>query len=111
MSISNPERLIIWEAKEVSAQLKEFKPEIVKNFPLPRYASIFWSNPTIESFHQALTSVSVEQLFYGLESVAHRNKNKDWIMSFLEIEYKQKTSSVPYDLVAAIEFWLISNHN
>ena len=74
----------------MSAQLKEFKPAIVKNFPLPRYASIFWSNPTMGSFHQALTSVSVEQRFYGLESVAHRNKNKEWIMSFREIELNKK---------------------
>ena len=108
---SSPESLVIWEAKDVAVQLKDFKPEFIKNFPLPKYASIFWSNPTLENLHKALTVVDIEPLFYGLMTVAHRSKNRDWINSLLEIEYKQKTSAVPYDLVAAIEFWLISIHN
>lgn len=105
---NNPERIIIWEAKDVSVQLKDFNPGIVKNFPMPRYASVFWSNPTLENLHKALAVVDIEPLFYGLMTVAHRTKNKDWIKDFLEIEYKQKTSAVPYDLVAALEFWLLN---
>jgi len=106
---SNPERLVIWEAKDVTVQLKDFSPQIIKNFSLPKYASVFWSNPTLENLHKALAVIDIEPLFYGLMTVAHRTKNKDWINSLLEIEYKQKTSAVPYDLIAALEFWLIIN--
>ena len=101
----NPENLVIWERKSVVTTAN------TKKFDLPKYLFAFWNKPDIKSFHLALQVAVVEQIFAGLITKAHNTKNKEWLNDFLEIDYKNKTSALPYDLKTALEIWLIKTHN
>ena len=107
----NPSNLVIWEAKTVTAQLKNINQELIRNFEMPKYLFAFWNKPSVKAFHLALQVAAVEQIFAGLITKAHNSKNRDWLTSFLEIDYKNKTSALPYDLKAALEIWLVKTHN
>lgn len=100
-----PENLVIWERKSVVTNGDNRK------FDLPKHLSAFWNKPDIESFHLALEVAVAEQIFSGLVTRAHREKNKVWLNDFLEIDYKNKTSALPYDLKTALEIWLVKIHN
>lgn len=101
----NPPNLIIWERKAVTTKSEN------KNFEMPKYLFAFWNKPSIKSFHLALQVSAVEQIFAGLITGAHKKQDKKTLKEFLEIDYKNKTSALPYDLKTAIEFWLIKTHN
>lgn len=101
----NPTNLVVWEHKSVTTKAEN------KNFEMPKYLFAFWNKPSIKNFHLALQVAAVEQIFAGLITKAHNTKNRDWLKSFLEIDYKNKTSALPYDLKAALEIWLIKTHN
>ena len=101
----NPVNLIIWEHKGVTTKAEN------KNFEMPKYLFAFWNKPDIKSFHLALQVAVVEQIFAGLVTKAHREKNTIWLNDFLLIDYKQKTSASPYELKTALEIWIIKIHN
>jgi hypothetical protein len=70
-------------------------------------------DPNLSTLRLALSTVPVEQLFASLATRVHkvllgqgRISKKIDPLELLEIDYKQKTSSVPYDLTAALEIWL-----
>ena len=102
--------LCIWEPKDVSTQLKEIPSH---RFDLPKHIFAFLDNPNVSTFHLALGTAPVEQIFASLATRVHkvllgqgRTSKKIDPLDLLEIDYKQKTSSVPYDLTAALEIWL-----
>src|SRR3989344_5342157 len=104
------ENIIIWESKEVTAQVKDLPST---KFDLPKYIFNFLDNPALESFHKCLEVMPVEQIFASLATRVHKallgqgriakNINP---RELLDLEYKQKTSSPPYDLTSALEIWL-----
>jgi len=104
------ENIIIWESKDVTAQVKDLPST---KFDLPKYIFNFLDNPTLESFRKCLEVMPVEQIFASLATRVHkallgqgRIAKKINPAELLEIEYKQKTSSPPYDLASALEIWL-----
>lgn len=111
------ENIVIWEAKDVSAQVKDMPS---KRFDLPKHIFTFLDNPNLSTFHSALGTAPVEQIFASLVTRLHkvllgqgrfnRQFSNSQLSTFnsqlLQIDYKQKTSSVPYDLTAALEIWL-----
>ncbi|MBI5358269.1 hypothetical protein HZB69_01410 [Candidatus Amesbacteria bacterium] len=101
----NPLNLVIWEHKAVTTKAEN------KNFEMPKYLFAFWNKPTLKNFHLALQVAAVEQIFAGLITGAHKKQDKKTLKEFLDIDYKNKTSALPYDLKAALEFWLIKTHN
>jgi len=104
------ENMVIWEPKDVSAQVKDLPST---KFDLPKYIFNFLDNPALESFHKCLEVMPVEQIFASLATRVHKallgqgriakNINP---RELLDLEYKQKTSSPPYDLTSALEIWL-----
>ena len=102
--------MVIWEPKDVSAQVKDLPST---KFDLPKYIFNFLDNPALESFHKCLEVMPVEQIFASLATRVHKallgqgriakNINP---RELLDLEYKQKTSSPPYDLTSALEIWL-----
>ena len=102
--------ICIWEPKDVSTQIKETPSQ---RFDLPKHIFAFLDNPNLSTLHLALSTVPVEQLFASLATRVHkvllgqgRTSKKIDPIDLLEIDYKQKTSSAPYDLTAALEIWL-----
>ncbi len=102
---ANPTNLVIWEHKAITTKAEN------KNFEMPKYLFAFWNKPTLKNFHLALQVAAVEQIFAGLITGAHKRQDKKTLKEFLDIDYKNKTSVLPYDLKAALEFWLIKTHN
>lgn len=104
------ENIIIWESKDVSAQVKDLPNT---TFGLPKHIFAFLDNPNLSTLHLALSTTSVEQIFASLATRVHkallgqgRTTRNIKPEELLEIEFKQKTSSPPYDLTAALEIWL-----
>jgi hypothetical protein len=108
LETENPSNLIIWECRDVSAQIKKGE---VKYFPYPKHIFKFLDTPNLKTFHESLKTEPVEMLFASLVTRTLKNKNQKWLDELLLIDYKQKTSTVPYNLIAALEFWLISINN
>lgn len=106
LKLENPANLIIWESKDVSKSLEGGSPS--KLFSFPKHIFKFLDTPNLETFHAVLKNEPVEMIFASLVTRTLKNNNQKWLDELLEIDYKQKTSSAPYDLVAAMEFWLIS---
>ncbi|MBI2008409.1 hypothetical protein HYS82_02005 [Candidatus Amesbacteria bacterium] len=103
------ENIVIWEPKDVSTQLKNIPST---KFDLPKYIFTFLDNPTLNSFHKCLEVLPVEQIFASLATRVHKNllgvgriSKKINPKDLLDIEYKQKTSSPPYDLTTALEIF------
>lgn len=101
----NPNNLVIWEHKAVTTKAEN------KNFEMPKYLFAFWNKPSLKNFHLALQIAAVEQIFAGLITGAHKRQDRQALKEFLEIDYKNKTSALPYDLKAALEIWLVKTHN
>lgn len=104
------ENIVIWEPKDVSIQLKDIPSS---KFDLPKHIFSFLDNPTLESFHRCLEVMPVEQIFASLATRVHKSllgqgriSKKINPKELLDMEYKQKTSSPPYDLTTALEIWL-----
>lgn len=95
--------ITIWEGKDISTQVKDLPN---RNLELPKYIFKFLDSPTIEGLHLVLQTMPVEQILASLATRAHKQLKLDWIKSLLTIDYAQKTSQAPYDLVAALELWI-----
>lgn len=92
--------ITIWENKAVITSLPN------KSFDLPKYIFKFLDNPTIEGLHLVLQTMPVEQIFASLATRAHKQLKTKQITDLLQIDYKHKTSFMPYDLVMALELWI-----
>lgn len=95
--------IIIWEPKDVSTKVKDFKN--VQKFDLPKYIFGFLDNPTISGLHQVLQTMPAEQILASLATRAHKRANTKWLQELLAIDYKIKTGVLPYDLATALELW------
>ncbi len=101
------ENILIWESKDVTTQLKEFSPQIIKSFVLPKYIFNFLDRPTIPGLHQVLQTMPAEQILASLATRAHKQVNTKWLEELLAIDYKLKTGLLPYDLSTALELWCV----
>lgn len=95
--------IIVWESKDVSSQIKNFKN--VQKFDLPKHIFAFLDNPTLSTLHLALSTTEPEVLFASLATRAHKRANTKWLQELLAIDYKLKTGALPYDLTTALELW------
>lgn len=95
--------VIIWESKDVSTQLKNFKN--IQKFDLPKYIFSFLDSPTIPGLQQVLQTMPPEQILASLATRAHKRANTKWLQELLAIDYKLKTGALPYDLTTALELW------
>lgn len=95
--------IIIWEGKDITTQLKNFKS--VQKFDVPKHIFAFLDNPTLSTFHLALSTTEPEVLFASLATRAHKRANTKWLQELLAIDYKLKTGILPYDLATALELW------
>jgi len=97
--------IIIWEGKDVTSQLKNFKS--VQKFDLPKHIFKFLDAPSLSTLHLALSTIEPEVLFASLATRAHKRANTKWLQELLAIDYKLKTGTLPYDLAAALEMFVI----
>lgn len=111
---------VVWEPKDVSSQLKTIDARLIAKFDLPKHIFKFLDNPSLETLHLALSTAPVEQVYASLATRLHkvllgqgrftRKLSFDQLSAMnhdlLAIDYRQKTSSAPYDLTAALELWL-----
>lgn len=95
--------VIIWEGKDVSAQVKDFSQ--VQKFDLPKHIFAFLDSPSLSTFHLALSTVEPEVLFASLVTRAYKRANTKWLHELLAIDYKLKTGILPYDLTTGLELW------
>ncbi len=95
--------IILWESKDVTSQLKNFKP--APKYDLPKYIFNFLDRPTISGLHQVLQTMPAEQILASLATRAHKRANTEWLEELLAIDYKLKTGALPYDLATALELW------
>ena len=95
--------IIIWEGKDVTTQLKNFKS--VQKYDFPKYIFSFLDSPTISGLHQVLQTMPAEQILASLATRAHKRANTSWLKSLLDLDYKLKTGALPYNLAAALELW------
>jgi DNA polymerase III delta subunit len=128
--------IYIWEAKDVTTQLKSFPPLSIKRFDLPKYIFQYLDNFDLESLHKSLESVSEEQILSMLAKQVHKlivaksgsgdyppwQKNKllsqskqysdaklvTMLNALLDIDYKNKNSQLPYNLSVALELWTLT---
>ncbi len=129
--------MVLWESQDVSAAVKIFPPAVIKKFVLPKYLFQFVDNLSLAGFNQALAGAAPEQILALLARRLHDliliKENKGtfppWqaaklksqasrfslsqlsslTSQLLSIDYAQKTSSSPYGLTAALQFWLAKN--
>ena len=99
--------IIIWESKDVTSQLKDFDPKLIRKFDLPKHIFKFLDDPTISHLHLALSTTLPEIVFASLVTRAHKRANTKWLQELLAIDYKLKTGTLPYDLAAALEMFVI----
>lgn len=95
--------ILIWESKDVSSQIKNFKN--IQKFDLPKYIFGFLDNPTISGLHQVLQTMPPEQILASLATRAYKRANTKWLQELLTLDYQLKTGSRPYDLTTALELW------
>ena len=133
--LSKPGDVVVWEGKDVAAKIKDFDPQLVRRFDLPKYVWKFLDDLTVNSLQLALTTAAAEQMLAllaghvrklimvnqgGLNLPAWQlgklkaqlarfdlDKLVDMQQQLLEIDYAQKTSSAPYDLAAALEIFVV----
>ena len=113
--------LFLWDAKDISAQIKDFSPNTIKRFDLPKYIFSFLDDLDLSTFRKCLENMPVEQLFASLITRLHKvlvgegrfkkpfSTSQLAIMNsqLLKIDYAQKTGAAPYDLTTALELWLL----
>lgn len=127
--------VVVWESKDVSAKIKEFDPQIVRRFDLPKYVFKFLDDLSLSSLQLSLQSAAAEQILALLAGHIHKlilvkegmsslpgwqtSKLKSQVLRFnldkltdlsrklLQIDYAQKTSALPYDLATALEIFVV----
>lgn len=103
----------VWEPKDVSSQLKDFPPQVVRRFDLPRHIFKFLDHPSLTTLHLALSVTPSEVVFASLVTRLHKQiasgnlQTLSRYQQLLDIDYKLKTSALPYDLATALELWLL----
>lgn len=108
-----PENVTIWEGKDVSPQLISFPPGTIKRFDLPKHLFRFLDRPSLANLRLALSTAVPEIVFASLvtrlrkQIAAGRHDLVAPYSRLLAIDYQLKTSSLPYDLAAALELWVI----
>lgn len=95
--------IIIWEPKDVSSQVKDFKD--VRKFDLPKHIFKFLDSPSLDNLHLSLGTMEPEIIFASLVTRAYKQQKLTWLKDLLEIEYKLKSGNLPYDLSTALELW------
>lgn len=128
--------IFIYESKNQSVQLKQFPPALVKLFNLPSSIFTFLDTFSISHLNSALKDSPPEKVLYLLSAHIHKmilhKQNKSNLpiwqskkltsqvakyslhqlfrmqKNLLELDYKNKTSSTPYHLGAALELWTLS---
>lgn len=136
--LSKPGDVVVWEGKDVSAKIKEFDPQLVRRFDLPKYMWKFLDDLSLNSLLLALDSTSPEQILALLAGHIRKlvtikegvinlpswqlSKIKSQMAKFdleklismnrelLQIDYAQKISAVPYDLATALEIFVVRLH-
>ncbi len=101
--------IVVWEPKDVSAQLKDFPGSLIRQFDLPRHIFKFLDHPSLSTLHLALTTTLPEIVFASLVTRAHKQANTKWLQELLAIDYKLKTGALPYDLSTALELWVANS--
>lgn len=107
--------LLLWEPKDVSAQLKGFPQKLITKFDFPKHIFTFLDNLDLVTYHKLLSQMPVEQIFASLVTRAHKvltaesrsNKSLD-ILKLIEIDYQLKTGQLATDLSTALELLLVS---
>lgn len=127
--------VVVWEGKDVSAKIKEFDPQLVRRFDLPKYVFKFLDDLSLSSLQLSLQSAAAEQILALLAGHIHKlilvkegmSSLPDWQTSklksqvsrfsldkltdlsrkLLQIDYAQKTSALPYDLATALEIFVV----
>lgn len=139
LSVNTPAGIVVWEAKDVSSQLKTYPVASVRKFELPKYVFQFLDSFSLPALRSALRTTAPELVFSLLSGHLHKLiMVKDGIGSFpswqqsklrslasrftlgrllkmneelLTIDLKQKTSSAPYSLSAALELFTVKINN
>ena len=69
--INNQDKdIIVWEPKDLSAKVKNFKN--VQKFDLPKYIFSFLDNPTVPGLHLVLQTMPAEQIMLSAELLTAR---------------------------------------
>ncbi len=130
--------IVVWEGKDVSTKIKEFDPQLVRRFDLPKYVFKFLDDLSLSNLQLSLLTTAPEQIVALLAGHLHKlvlvkegaanlpswqlSKLKSQVTKFtlfqlqdlvsqlLEIDYAQKTSAVPYDLATALEIFVVRLH-
>ena len=95
--------IIIWEPKDVSAKVKDFKN--VQKFDLSKHIFLFLDSPLLSSLHLALSTAPAEVVFASLVTRSYKRTNTKWLASLLDLDFKLKSGALPYDLATALELW------
>ncbi len=135
---SNPNLpIIFWDGKDVTPQLTTHNPQHILKYDLPKHIFQFLDNLQLTTYHLALKSTDPEPILALLARRIHdlilvkekRGKFPSWQASKLElqakkythlhlttynsqlldIDFKNKSGDLPYDLAVALELWLIKN--
>ncbi len=133
--LADPEiGIVFWEGKDVSDQLKEFPQNIYQKFDLPRSTFNFLNTFSLLDLTNSLQTSPPEQilnlLINHLHSLIlekeHLGEPSGWkseklnkqsskysllkltelYLDLLDLDYKNKTSSFPYNLVSGLELWV-----
>ncbi len=135
LSTHNTADILVWEGKDISAKLKDFGPQLVRRFDLPKYVFKFLDDLSLGNLQLSLQTAAPEQILALLaghirklimvkEEVVNLPswqlaKLKQQMAKFsleklaemnhqlLEIDYAQKTSAAPYDLATALEIFVV----
>jgi len=99
--------IFVWECKDVSSQLKSFPANIIQKFDLPKVIFAFMDHPTVELLHTCLKSMPVEQIFASLVTRLYKQEKTKDLLTLLDLDYKNKTSQLPYDLAAGLELYIM----
>ena len=133
--LTEPETdIVFWEGKDVSDQLKEFSPKVIQKFDLPSSIFNFLNTFSLTDLNTTLKTSPPEQILYLLINHMHSlilekehlgeysgwkseklNKQsskyslsilQNLYLDLLNIDFKNKTSSAPYNLASALELWV-----
>lgn len=99
--------IYIWESKDVSTQLKSFPANIIQKFDLPKAIFAFMDHPTVDLLHQCLRSMPIEQIFASLVTRFYKQEKTNELLALLDLDYKNKTSQLPYDLAVGLELYIM----
>ncbi len=130
------ENLIFWDGKDLGVQTKEFDSKIIKKFDLPKHIWKFLDTLSLADLELTLENTGPELVFSLLTGQVRKlltkgvglpgwqaGKIKQLSKNFsdeklmhmhqelLDIDYRQKTSSSPYELRIALELWTVKANN